>query len=127
MSLMQMFMIFSINFKYVSFTSFFFYIYIENCLQVIFETLPINVNCLHPNTLDTMTLCFHNIFLYIYYLSLHIDELHDICNRFRFLPVLAYRHWLIFLNRFTMLIVVLIRSEQDQVHMFISFKTFQIH
>ena len=53
------------------------FFYIENCLQVIFETLPIHVNCLHPNTLDTMILCFHNIFLYIYYLSLHIDELHE--------------------------------------------------
>ena len=46
-------------------------------LQVIFDTFTIYINCVHPNTLDAMVLCFGYSLPYIY-LPLTIDKLCDI-------------------------------------------------
>ena len=51
---------------------------IQNYQQVIFEALPIPIDCLYRNTLNMMVLCLCYSLSYIYYLSLYIDVLHDI-------------------------------------------------
>lgn len=71
-----------------------FFFFIQNYLQVVFEALCIRINCLHPNKLDMVILCFYYSLSYIYHLRLHID----VC------------YFCFFLNVLAMLILVLIKN-----------------
>ena len=110
---------------------------IENCLQIISETLCILINCLPQNILDMIILYFYYSTFYIYYLPLHIDELHVILHlQFLFLPFVAQQYRLInltsvsvFFEHAYLLNLVLTKSDQDHVHMFqrICYEIFQIY
>ena len=80
----------------------------------IFETFPIQTDCLHVNTLGMMIQCFYHNFSNIYHLLLHISVLYDTFRlSFFFQPLITYQYQLIIiilllslLNKLVMLILV---------------------
>ena len=93
-------------------------------LLVIVETLPNHINYLRLNIEYTKILHFYHNFSCIYYLLSRICVLNGIFNLlFLLLPLITYHNQLIililclfFLNMLAMLILVMIKNEQDQVH-----------
>ena len=64
------------------------------------EKLHIHINCLHPNTLGTMTLCFFIAFyIFIVYLHLLINcSLYSTSHSFYYLSILSFTNLSISIN-----------------------------
>ena len=106
-------------------------------LEVIFKTLFIWIDCFHRNKWYMIIRGLSCIISYISCVLLHSYILHGIFHvQFLFLSLRTYQYHLVvlilllsFLGSLAMLILVLLKSELDQGHIFhyTSCKDFQVH